>query len=132
MLLIHLIGNIGQPPKELRAKNGNSYASVSLACNTYSNGKKETTWVQVLFFGQQAEALLKAEVGAKLAVVGKPTVSAWVDKDGNPQAKMTVMCQMFEFVSAKAARAEAAAAGTASSTVEEITIENDEDDLVPF
>jgi single-stranded DNA-binding protein len=68
-----IYGRLGQDPKPIAAKSGKPMASCSIACDVtpYGHGGDAvTTWINVVAFGQVAEALQRHGNGDMLAVMG--------------------------------------------------------------
>jgi single-strand DNA-binding protein len=78
-------GRLGQDPKTITTKAGKPMASASLACDVTPyghDGDAVSVWVNVVAFGQVAEALQRHAKGDMLAVMGRLTKKAFVARDG--------------------------------------------------
>lgn len=98
-----IMGNLTRDP-ELRAlSSGTSVAELAIALNRKftSNGEKkeETTFVDVVFWGKQAEIVAQyAKKGRQLYIEGRLTQDSWEDGEGNKRTKIKITGEDFEFV----------------------------------
>jgi single-strand DNA-binding protein len=112
---ITLIGNVGQNPEVINAKNGNEFLRFSLATNdryTDRDGKRieRTEWHTVMVFGKQVE-YIKNNVtkGEMLAVSGVLRYSNWTDKLEQKRTSAAIHLESYTFLSSKKELAEVAA-----------------------
>jgi single-strand DNA-binding protein len=103
---VQLMGNLTRDPELKTTQKGSSICDIGLAINrTWSNddGQKqeETTFVDVTFFGRQAETIDKyVHKGNPLYVEGRLKLDQWEDKQtGQSRSKMRVIGESFQFLS---------------------------------
>jgi len=111
---VQLMGNLTRDPELKTTQMGSSICDIGLAINrTWSNddGQKqeETTFVDVTFFGRQAETIDKyVHKGNPLYVEGRLKLDQWEDKQtGQSRSKMRVIGESFQFLSSGKDRADA-------------------------
>jgi single-strand DNA-binding protein len=102
-----LVGNLTRDPALRHTPKGTSVAEVGLACNRrYKVGEKmqeEVTYIDVTFWGSQAETLAKhLEKGSPLYVEGRLKLDQWDDKEtGKKRSKLGVIGESFQFLGSK-------------------------------
>lgn len=102
MLIGNLYGRIGQAPQARQTKAGKPMTTATIAVDVTGQGEPETLWVSILAFGQQAEALLRAEKGQMLAAIGKLTRGSYTTPDGEVREQWALLAE--SIVTATAAR----------------------------
>lgn len=99
-----VIGNLGHDVS-LRQSDGNRrVASFSLATNEVWKDAKgqrqeETTWHQVVVFGDQAEACHKyLAKGRSVCVEGRMSLRKWTGKDGTEKSRTEIVASRVTFL----------------------------------
>ena len=100
-----LIGNLTKDPELRYTPQGTPVASFSLAINySYKHGdewKKETTFVDIVVFGKQAESCSQyLNKGSSALVEGRLQERRW-ESDGQQRRKFEVVAQSVKFLSRK-------------------------------
>lgn len=96
---ITVIGNVGRIDELRFTPNGNKVVNATIAVNGHND---VTTWYKLTFWNKLAETVSDhVTKGDKLFVKGRPSVEAWNDKDGNPQATMVITGDTVRFLSPK-------------------------------
>lgn len=105
---VMLIGHVTRDPEVKYTPNGASIAQVGLAVNhnwTTDSGEKreEVTFVDVEFFGKQAETIGEyVSKGDPLYVEGRLKLDTWDDRTtGQKRTKMKVVGQGFQFLKSR-------------------------------
>ena len=105
---LQLIGNLTRDPELRHTPKGTAVAEISLAINrTWTNeqGQKqeEVTFVEVTFWGRQAETLQQyCHKGDPLFLEGRLQLDTWDDKDtGKKRTKLRVVGESFQFLRSK-------------------------------
>lgn len=98
MIKTEVIGCVGQDAV-LRDIAGNTYACFDLAVKERVKGEEKTTWVRVRKFDKEQKLAQYITKGKAIFVEGRPQVSAYQNKDGNPAADLTVWAERMEFIS---------------------------------
>lgn len=102
-----LVGNLTRDPALRHTPKGTAVAEVGLACNRrYKVGdemQEEATYVEVTFWGRQAETLANyLEKGSPLYVEGRLKLDQWDDKEtGKKRSKLGVIGESFQFLGFK-------------------------------
>lgn len=105
---VMLIGNVTRDPEIRYTPKGTAVAEVGLAINrvfTPEGGERreETTFVDITFWGRQAEIV--AEYGKKgkpLYVEGRLQLDSWDDKQsGQKRSKLRVVGENFQFLGSR-------------------------------
>ena len=105
---VMLIGNVTRDPEIRYTPKGTAVAEVGLAINrvfTPEGGERreETTFVDITFWGRQAEII--AEYGKKgkpLYVEGRLQLDSWDDKQsGQKRSKLKVVGENFQFLGSR-------------------------------
>jgi len=87
MLITELIGTLGADA-ETKEVNKEEYTTFSVATTPDYRKKDETVWVQIMLKGTTiAQYLTK---GTRVFIRGRLRVSAWANKQGEPQAGLSV------------------------------------------
>ena len=105
---LQLIGNLTRDPELRHTPKGTAVSEISLAINrqwTNEAGQKqeEVTFVEVTFWGRQAETLQQYTAkGDPLFVEGRLQLDTWDDKDtGKKRSKLRVVGESFQFLRSK-------------------------------
>ncbi len=98
MIKTEVIGCVGQDAV-LRDIAGNTYACFDLAVKERAKGEDKTTWVRVRKIDREQRLAQYITKGKAIFVEGRPQVSAYQNKEGNPAADLTVWADRLEFVS---------------------------------
>lgn len=99
-----LIGNVTRNPELRYTPKQTAVAEFGLAMNRKfrvdNDLREEVTFVDVTFWGQQAETISKyVEKGSPLYVEGRLKLDTWDDKDtGKKRSKITVIGERFQFL----------------------------------
>lgn len=134
-----IMGNLTRDP-ELRTigSSGNSVVDLGIAMNRQftSNGEKkeETTFVDVTFWGKQAEILAEhTKKGRQLLIEGRLSLDTWEGNEGEKRSKLKVIGENFTFVGGKKDDADQTSTTASSSTTSRpVVVEVADDDDVPF
>ena len=119
MKTIFAVGNLGRDA-EVKTINEKEYINFSLALH---ESKDETPeWADVLFRVRNAEFKDKLtkylEKGKPVAVVGRSTINAYKDKDGNARASETIWADKISFINTGKGDKAAEPAGSAPEASE--------------
>ena len=105
---VMLIGNLTRDPEVKYTPKGSAVAEIGLAINrfyTLESGEKreETTFVDVTFFGRQAETIKQyCSKGKPLYVEGRLQLDTWDDKQtGQKRSKLRVQGENFQFLGSR-------------------------------
>lgn len=125
-----LIGNLTKDPEMRYTPQGTPVATFSLAINySYKQGdewKKETTFVDIVVFGKQAESCGQyLNKGSSALVEGRLQERRW-ESDGQQRRKFEVVAQSVKFLSSKKSGTQSGGGGEDFTPPEETT------DLEPF
>ena len=102
-----LMGNLTRDPEVRYTPKGTAVTDVGLATNrvyTGSDGQKqeETTFVDVTFWGRQAETICKyLKKGSPLFVEGRLKFDTWENQDGQKRSKLSVNGENFQFIDSR-------------------------------
>ncbi len=126
---IILIGNLTRDPEVRYTPQGTSVCNFGIAVNRkYKQGdetKKETTFIDVVVFGKQADTCGQyLNKGSGVLVEGRLQERRWETEDGQKRSKHEVVAQSVRFLPK---RSEAAPAGTEGAIPPDETT-----DLEPF
>lgn len=99
---ISILGNVGRTPETQVTPQGVKVTKFSIASNsvkrTPQGTMEKTHWFRVTAFGKQAEILAKyARCGSRLHVQGQLSLSAWRDRQDQPQYSADLLLQDFQF-----------------------------------
>ncbi len=94
------IGNLTANAVQRATKDGaNTYATFSVAVNRKrKDGAKETTYVDCVMSGKTAGVVPYLTKGKKVAVTGRVSCHAWLNRDGQPQAGLDLNVYELELV----------------------------------
>ena len=103
---VMLMGNVTKDLNVKSLPSGQNVVDVGLAMNRvyYQDEvkKEETTFVDVTFWGKQAETLGQyLTKGRPLFIEGRLKMDNWNDKDGNKRYKLKVIGEHFQFIGGK-------------------------------
>ncbi len=105
---VMLIGNLTRDPELRHTPKGHAVSEISLAINrnwTNEQGQKqeETTFVEVTFWGRQAEVIQQyVTKGSPIYIEGRLQLDSWDDKEtGKKRNKLRVVGENFQFLSGK-------------------------------
>lgn len=126
---VFLMGHLGRDPEVKYLPSGTAIADFSIAVSeSYKkNGEtqKETTWLNITFFGARAEAIGNYfNKGDPIFVEGKIRIESWEDSEGNKKYKTKIIGYDFKFLKGKGDNT--AKADNAN------TSEDNEDGEIPF
>ena len=77
-------GRLGKAPKAIATSTGTAMAAGQLAVNTsHQKNPDSVTWVSLLAFGRNADALLACESGDMVSATGRVQANSWVNTDGD-------------------------------------------------
>jgi len=138
-----LIGNLTRDPEMRYTPSGTAVTTLALAVNRrYRQGdenREETTYVDVVVFGRQAETCSQyLAKGSGVVVDGRLSQRRWEADDGTKRSKHEVVAQEVRFMprregsamaSGESARPAAAGTGTAAA---EVGPPDFTDDDIPF
>lgn len=101
-----LMGNVTRDPVVKTTSGGTSLVEIGLAMNrTYTQNevkKEEVTFVDITFWGKQAEVLGKyVTKGKPLFVEGRLKYDTWKAEDGSNRSKLRVVGENFQFIGSK-------------------------------
>ena len=103
-----IIGNVTRDPELRHTPKGMAVTDISLAVNrTYHTAdgerREEVTFLDVTYWGKQAEALAhNVKKGKALYVEGRLRLESWDDKEtGKKQSRLKVSGEEFQFLSPK-------------------------------
>lgn len=130
------MGNLTRDPELRTLSSGTSVAEVAIALNRKftSNGEKkeETTFVDVVFWGKQAEILGQyAKKGRQLYVEGRLTQDSWEDNEGNKRTKIKITGEDFEFIGGSGQPSEKEGTPKPKAANQPVVVDV-EDDEIPF
>ena len=89
MIRALLTGQLYGLPQARTSKSGSTFATAKVK----ADGKDGAVlWVSLVAFGEVSDRLLTLPANAAVSVSGKLEVSAYTDKQGNPAAGLSVVC----------------------------------------
>ena len=84
-----ITGTLYGDPQARTSQAGKSFTTAKIK----ADGKDGSTlWVSIIAFNDLADRLLTLKANAAVALSGKLEVSAYTDKQGNPAAGLSVVC----------------------------------------
>lgn len=102
MRKIFFNGNVGRNPETRYTQDGKSFVTFSVAVNTGTKDNQKTDWYEVSCNGRTAEIVTQyVKAGTKVLVEGTPSVSAWINKEGQAVASQRVNATNVEMLSSK-------------------------------
>lgn len=92
------IGNLGNDPTEIRlTKAGTPVTNLRVAVN--NRGTDRTAWIQVVVFGNVAEAAVEfLAKGDEVGVTGELAMNEWFDDDGRKRQDLHVIARTLDFL----------------------------------
>ena len=114
MIKTEVIGCVGQDAV-LREIAGYTYTCFDLAVKERVKGEERTTWVRIRKFDKEQKYAQYITKGKAIYVEGRPQVSAYTNKEGNPAADMTVWADRLEFIAGAGSGGSQQQTGYASS-----------------
>lgn len=89
MSLMTITGRLGRDAELKTLQSGTKVLSFSIADDIGWGDKKRTQWISCALFGDRAEKLAQYMTKSTLVEChGVPSVRAWKNKDGEPQAAL--------------------------------------------
>lgn len=111
MIRALITGTLYGAPQARTAASGNQYATAKLR----ADGKDGTSaWCSVIAFGEVADRLLTLGDGAALSISGRAEVNAWLDKQGEPRAGLSLVADELATLKGKPRPVEAQGEGHAA------------------
>ena len=116
-----LIGNLTRDPELRYTPKGSAVTDVGLACNRRyrvdDELREEVTYVDVTFWGSQAENVSKyLQKGRPLYVEGRLKLDTWDDKEtGKKRSKLSVVGENFQFLDSRGASSDSGPAASAGA-----------------
>jgi len=107
------IGNLTRDPELKFTAKGTAVCDIGLTINrkfkTDNGMQEETTFLDITFWGKQAETLAQyAQKGAQLYVEGRLQMDTWDDKEtGKNRSKLKITGEQFQFLGSRNEAAEA-------------------------
>lgn len=96
MFQITAAGNIGNDA-ELKEIGGNKYASFSIAIKERTKDGSKTTWARAMKVDKEGKLTPYLTKGMKVFVIGRPTISAYINKDKEAVGDLTIWVNELEF-----------------------------------
>lgn len=110
---VTIVGRVGADP-ELRDAGQSKVCSLGLANSTHKKNKttgewdEETSWLDVTFWGNQAEQVAeRVRKGHRVAVNGRLKKRVWEAKDGTKRSAIDIIANQVQFFEKKGKGAEA-------------------------
>lgn len=138
---VMLIGNLTRDPELKSLSNGNSVTDLGMALNrSYKTAdgekKEETTFVDITFWGRQAEVIAQhCKKGRQLYVEGRLNLESWDSPEGQKRSKLKVVGETFQFIGSRADSEQGASQGASSAAPVSVTkpvVTEVEDEKIPF
>jgi single-strand DNA-binding protein len=105
---VTIIGNLTRDPEIRNTPKGTAVAELGVAINRTwkddsGNKQEETTFVDVTFWGKQAEVLAQyTKKGDPIYIEGRLQLDTWDDKEtGKKRSKLKVTGEQFQFLGRK-------------------------------
>lgn len=105
---VQLIGNLTRDPELRHTPKGTAVAELGIAINRTwkddsGNKQEETTFVDVTFWGRQAEVIQQyCSKGDPIYIEGRLQLDTWDDKDtGKKRSKLRTIGENFQFLKGK-------------------------------
>ena len=96
MKTLTITGNIAADAKLHQAQD-NQFATFTVAINIGTKESQKIDWVDVICNNELVQvAIEQAKKGAFVKIEGFPTVSAYLDKDGNAKAQQKLFAKTFQ------------------------------------
>jgi len=98
MIRTLLTGQLYGDPQARTSKSGSQFATAKVR----ADGKDGTVlWISIVAFNEVADRLLTLKANNAVALSGKLEVSAYTDKQGQPAAGLSVVCDELATLKAK-------------------------------
>lgn len=98
MIRALVTGTLYGSPEQRTAKSGNLFTTAKLR----ADGKDgATVWCSLIAFGELAERLATLAANSAVAVSGRAEVNAWLDKQGEPKAGLSIVADELATLKAK-------------------------------
>lgn len=98
MIRALVTGTLYDAPQARTSQSGKPFTTAKLR----GDGKDgATVWCSVIAFGELAERLATLPAGAALSVSGRAEVSAWLDKQGESKAGLSIVVEDLATLKAK-------------------------------
>ena len=97
MIKIMMIGCVGNDA-ELKEIKERQYVCFDLAHSEKIRGEKKTTWIRVRKLDPDGQLCQWIKKGKPMYVEGRPVAGAYINKDGNPTADLTIWADRIEFI----------------------------------
>lgn len=81
-------GVLHADPQSRTSASGNPFTTAKLRADDKHGN---SVWCSLIAFGSEAERLLSLKAGAALSVSGRMEVTAWLDKQGEPKAGLSLV-----------------------------------------
>lgn len=88
MIRALISGKLHDAPQVRTSQNGNSFTTAKLRAD---DGKGGSVWCSLIGFGEAGERLATLKPGSALSVSGRCEVSAWLNKEGEAKAGLSVV-----------------------------------------
>lgn len=109
MLKFLATGNLGADPELKYTAQGKAVCNFRIGVGTGRrdpDGNPLTEWVRCVAWEEKAELCAESlRKGSKVLIEGRPTATAWKDRDGEPRAQLEVTVFTVEFLSPRPADA---------------------------
>ena len=89
MIRALVTGTIYGDPQTRNGKSGQPFTTAKIKVDTTEGA----IWVSLIAFGEQSEALAALPANAAVSVLGKATLTAWLDKTGEPRASLSLVVE---------------------------------------
>lgn len=89
MIRALVTGTLYEPPTRRVGKSGKAFATAKLRADS-SDG---SILCSLIAFGEEAEALAKQKASAAVSVAGRVTPTAWIDKNGDAKAGLSLVVE---------------------------------------
>ncbi len=106
---VFLMGNLTRDPQLSYLPSQTAVVELGLAVNRRWNGqdgqpREETTFVDIVAYGRQAETISKyLKKGRPFFVEGRLKLDQWEAQDGTKRSKMRVILEGFQFIDSRPA-----------------------------
>ena len=129
-----LSGNVTKPLELNQTSTGKSVCQFTIGINRYSaNASKGPMFVKCVAFEKTAENLVKyCDKGSKVIVMGELDITTYNTQDGIKKTAVTVTARTVEYVSSPDNAENGTKPQTAIGKLEQMAIQMDTDDDLPF
>ena len=107
MNLVAIYGRMGKDPELKTTQGGTAVCTMSVATDEYikkqgTDGKKETTWHNIVAFGKLAEICHNYGFkGGRVFMLGRIRLRKWEDKEGKTQYRTDIVVNQVEMLDMK-------------------------------